>query len=546
MKCIKKIDIYYYILFLFVSNVFSEGENSNIVKQKSYTCCIPFSDAHTARYNYHKPLELDFFADSHSWLIKTGISYRYQQTFNGNVLAASMFQFNPVTAKYVLNLNNNLSGGNLAIGFGENNADSEMCLDAKINNNYVDFSFDLEKSDSNFYLHAAIPIQRAANKLNINENVKTNRKVIKGGFTPEYKDSDVANLISWQETASDEVSAVGSLSKYFFGNITGDMQERLFNKMCPCKTISEWSISDIYLQLGWNGFKRKTLEMGLYVKGVIPTSPKLDASWARYIFSPVIGNVGRSEFGIGFNSHCWIKDLEESSLRSTLDIYLAHVFGNTHVRTFDLINGPMTRYANCKIFDQNLNYQNSLVWVADLTTQCVNVCIPLKAEIILDIIYQYRNHNFNFGYDFKGSSKEQTDCCFRINKGIYGLNCQEYVQIPNPLKSATNQWITDYVTPNSNMYEVSRSDISLYRATDNEIVGIPMTLNYALNSSSIDVRSGLMGGMILNIIFGGYQYAWTDYCYEPIFAIKGSVGWSTTNNYTSEYCDIYTSFSISY
>ena len=46
----------------------------------------------------------------------------------------------------------------------------------------------------------------------------------------------------------------------------------------------------------------------------------------------------------------------------------------------------MTRYAAVKEFDSSFQYLEKLPWVADITTQCVSVNVPIKGEFILDLV----------------------------------------------------------------------------------------------------------------------------------------------------------------
>ncbi len=83
------------------------------------------------------------------------------------------------------------------------------------------------------------------------------------------------------------------------------------------------------------------------------------------------------------------------------------------------------------------------------------------------------------------------------------------------------------------MYEVSKDDISSYKDSDETIVGVAANKNNCLDAYQIDKKSGLMGVQILNIIFFGYGYIWTDNKYSPIIGIKGSFGLSPFKYFSS-------------
>jgi hypothetical protein len=531
------------ILLFFISSFFLCLKSLSVK-----TSFIPINDAHPNRYNYHKLWEIDKFSENSELLFKAEGSYRYQRSFNNDKNGLVIFGNNPIISTYQGNNGISLSGGKIGIGFGEGFANSTTFINGFINNNYIDINGDIAKINSNFYLHLAIPVERSANRLVLSESVLTNDEVIKGGFSPEYLLKDPSSMDIWQSTQSKKIKAIGSFVGYLEGKTIGDMQKRKFALLKNNCTISRWDIADVYCQIGWDGIHTKKTQSGPYFKLVIPTTQQLNFEWARYIFSPVIGNAGRWEFGVGFNGHFWMFDCDLSSFKIVFDGYLSTVFANKHVRTFDLINGPITRYAGVKVFNSDFNYQNSLMWVSDLTTQCIDVSIPLRYEIVLDFIYKYKNHRVNIGYNFKGQSSEVANCCFNFNKfANYGLCSQQYIQIPNPNKFSNNvNWVTNYITPKSGMYEISKDDISIYKDTDEVIVGVPVSKNNIIDAYSIDKKSGLMGIQILNIIFGGYEYMWTDNKYSPIVGIKGSLGFSSYKYFSSEFWDIDFYIGISY
>lgn len=547
--------VIYLILIFLIKYDFLIGNNCSscpiyFQDNQVKTLCVPISDSYPVRYFYHKLFSENDFESYCKWLFKGDISYRYQQTYNSCLLAASIFQSSPIEAIYSPEINPYLPGNYLAIGMQDGECNSNSSINAKIRNNFIDINFILTRESSNFYFMINLPIQNSFYKLCTNENVKTDSEVQIGGFAVEI-DEESPVLEDQINSPSEEINAIGSLIKYLSGDIIGDMQERNFAKLKTENCNSKWGLADIYLQLGWDCFKRKNSNLGFYLRGAIPTSQKLNNCWAEYVFSPIIGNAGRGEIDFGANGKISIFNNENDTLELFLDTYVGYVFSANHIRTFDFNNGPMTRYAGVKEFDSSFQYLEKLPWAADITTQCIPVNVPIKGEFILDLVYKLcQNHFFNFGYNFKGQSNEQTTCACSINNGLYGLSVRSYVQTPTNNETDTAIiWTNNAVTPRSNMSHLSENDKTyLSKPLNNSLLttGVIMQDDLKLTSADVNLNSGLMNGQVLNIIFAGYRYKIESICYNPELFIKGSFAISTKAHYSPEFWDILLGFSLSY
>lgn len=94
-------------------------------------------------------------------------------------------------------------------------------------------------------------------------------------------------------------------------------------------------IADITLRLGLNKMYKKCL-LDLYTQVVVPTADKPSA---EYLFEPVVGNGHHYALGAGAKFSARYKNF---TLMSDLD-YL-YLFQGTEKRSFDLYNGPWSRY----------------------------------------------------------------------------------------------------------------------------------------------------------------------------------------------------------
>jgi len=234
------------------------------------------------------------------------------------------------------------------------------------------------------------------------------------------------------------------------------MQKRQFAIVDWDSSDATWRIADCYLQLGWNGWQRETARVAFYAKFVIPTGTNLDKAWAAYTFNNVVGNGNHWEGGIGANAQIKIREKDDSLLRADLDLCVSRAIGSTQYRTFDLITGPLTRYGMTKIFntfDDLTGYTGKTIWAADATTQAINVFIPVKCEFVLNLVNQYRQHECNVGYSFKGQQAEETDSYLSTPKGnFYGFSGLCSVQTPKANTKqtyTTNEYVTNYVSPRS-------------------------------------------------------------------------------------------------
>lgn len=534
----------YFILLLVISNRLLSCLILNDDQVK--TMCLPMSDAYPMRYMYHKQYFENEFQDKDSWIVKPDFFYRYERSFNGNKIGALLFKSNPIVATYDSNISPYLSSVDAAIGMKNSNCNSSTYVNGVINNNFFTMSMTFMKIDYNWYFNFGIPVQRANYTLNLNETVNTNGLVTKGYFGVEYSKTDIPN-VGYENIASTNYPALKSLTNYLSGSLTGNMVERIYATIKPNCGITTWGLADIYCQLGYDFCKFYNGQYGFYGRVIIPTSASLSNIWAKNIFSPIIGNIGRLELDFGFNGHYYLWDCDNQFLKVVLDAYIGYIGSSSGHRTFDLNNGPMTRYSSVKVFNYNNNYDEFLIWGADLTTQCLSVYAPLKSEIVLDCIYKFCNQTLNIGYSFKGQAAERT--CFNggINKDYYyGLASRCNVQTPYLLNNNL-LWTNNMVTPLSSMYETNPLDITAVNTNGiSNVNGILMSDEYAITSNDININSGLMNTQILNIMFLGYKYISQCISWNPEFGISASIGFSTIKYYTPELWDLNFSIKLDY
>lgn len=530
-----------FIIFLIHSII---KTNNNIIKK---TCIVPLSDAYPNRYFYHTPFQYNRY-DSHKQLLcKGNCAIRYQKNYNEEEFASLLFD-NPMISDN--NNNNHYNAGVLGLGFSQDTY-SKLNTKASRNSIFIDCTIEISRVSSPYYLHIGIPIQRTEQKITIDEKVFSDGKVIKGGFIEEYQINSTANLNDWQNTPSSIIHSLNSIKSYLSGESIGNHQEALFGKVTECP-MTLWSLADLYIQIGYDAAVYKKLNFGYYLRGVIPTSPNLKTTWNKFLFFPTIGNVDRYECGIGFNGNINIKDNDSINQTIYIDFYGGYLFKNNQMRPFDLKNGFFSRYGPVKIFNQEtLSYTNKTIWAVDITTINNSIGNCFKSELVLDFVYQYYQSFFNIGYSFKSQSQEKISCANNnlpqlIDRYIYGYSPQQYVQTPNPLNTNNNNWTSQLITPESSLKKIALTDISLFKNTQDTIIGVPISENNQLLKSSINYNSGLMSLQLLNIFFIGYSYEKLKTEYNTIFSIKGAISTTANQYYTPPFFEFLISLELDY
>lgn len=489
----------YLLLFSFTFCFLNSVNSENFYDENVKSSFVPANDSMPLRYNY----SLDFLKEeSDCWNLDTSLKYRFQKSFNDKKIAAMIFGSNILNASNPSVRSNQLDNEIYSGTFGfDTDVKTNDSLKVGIKNHYIDLFFNLQIPNSNFYLNFGIPIQNNIIK------VCNDEKVYNGAVS---------------------TTTLNSLKKYLSGSTVGHMQTRKFGILKQNCSTNCWNIAGIPIQVGWNEFKRENSHLGFYLRTVLPTGSKLDSSWAKYTLTPFVGPKSW-EVDLGFNSHIDVFEKEKLNMRLDLDGYVGHIFSRKDYRTFDLKQGILTRYATAKSFDTNLNYLDKSYWVADLTTQQVNVSVPLKTELVLNSVFYNDNYEFNFGYSFKGQQKESSNCNPKIkNDFIYGLAQQI---------NSTDLSVPT-ITPYSGMFLVNYSDLNL--DGDGKVIGYgsSITTKNSLSDSDINIESGLMNSQTSNIIFGGYKHKFDFMDNDIYFGINGSVSLSSKKSFSPEMWDV--------
>lgn len=347
-------------------------------------------------------------------------------------------------------------------------------------------------------------------------------------------------------------TATEGLEGYAPGNLT-----RTYNLFKFNKCSSDWKVADLGMQLGYDFYKCDDKHFGLYIKAVVPTGTEIDKTFAKQVFSPVIGNGKHFELGAGLSAHAELWSCDENSFVVNIDGYLTHMFKKSQFRTFDKSNDPMSRYALVKQLTKTTfskpadqyGYNYVLSPLGDFNNGYVDVSVDLKGEAVLDLTYSHKNWDFGVGYNFSGQSKEKMKNCSESSTDGYYYGYKGY-SYENALifggaagdgKTNVNARSDSNVIENSGSFKNAAYKYGMtaehmdHQTKDTDVFTLP-DFN----------RSGLMEGQISNKLFAHIDYVWSDCSWTPELGVLGSISFSPNSYKTAEYWDIGAKLGFSY
>jgi len=621
------------------------------------TCLVPLSQGACIYTQYHIPFILKI-----DEVIKTDIraTYRFEQSYNGNEIAAKLFQFNPISFQgEILDGHNDIKRKNeslISTYFGmPNNANFSIYMNPSINNQIIDLQFSIGNDLVWFQLnipitHSVWQMQNAnlkgyygnkslqkygsarfstdtdgnlsakeglmkpdptndsikssaqINKILNNQNICSNSnfqdgknnlqsmqsslwkkisilsfstdptdtsKEISSNITKDITEQTIVNYASTNTAISQEnILPAPNYTIALSGYTFGDLEKRLYS----CFNLNNFSItntklgvSDLQLQLGIDAINSNQHHLGLYLKCVIPTGTKADTAWAKYNFSPFIGNGYNFEIGLGITMHKILMQNDNHLLKVYIDGFCNKILGNCQFRIFDKTNLPMSRYALIKEIIKNsinkkLEYNYNLYALADINNGVLPIEIDFNGQCMADLIYQRKGLEVGIGYMFQGQNKEYINESFKNNAlynnissnifyGFKSNSSEENINISNtPIESSppTTQWIL----PNNNIPKTNNvnyiSITSNNQVSDNKNAGAykygVLTKETSTNNlfylPDFNNRSGLMEKQIINRFFFHIDYKWLNSDLLPFFGILLAYDFGTQIYQTIKYWQV--------
>jgi hypothetical protein len=356
------------------------------------------------------------------------------------------------------------------------------------------------------------------------------------------------------------IPGANSIEQGLGGYAFGDFNQRQYNKwnFSNDASLSSFGIADLQVQCGYDIYEGDhDSRFGLYAKVVLPTGNPICKEHCEYVFSPLIGNGGHLEAGLGFNGLLSFYDKENSSFSIACDAYCMHVFSAREFHSCDKKNEPMSRYALVKelTFDSSVTdiiqadpyaYNNVLKGLGDVNANYINIEIAVHGEAMIDLIYRYKQGEIGIGYAFQGKSKEEFSSCKNectidiskfygyqqascvdsicfvpINDNVLEIDISTFSTPLNPINGVEGAYIqaktNSMVSPNGNSgaytYGVSR------QATAQDVFQFKN-----LNDSC------LMKSEILHKIFMHIDYFYDKSEWSPCVGIMGSIGFKNNCN----------------
>lgn len=364
---------------------------------------------------------------------RAAITFEYQQTFNNDRLAIKLFgtDFLSLVGSQVA-IDNICTGTQIAIcapccdliadNFGLSTMFcSTLHFKPFIKDVILDFQgyWGLDSFCPGFYIRFNAPLVYTQWQLLPKKNFTCNNCQDNTEFPPCYMSQNAVTPLSLKEALCGkqfgDLLAPWRFGKFHFG------------------PLSKFGLADIDFMIGYNFFNSSMYHFGLYSMLVIPTGNKPSP---EFIFSPVVGNTKHWELGAGVSGHILLWDFgPEQTLAAYIEGNATHMFANTQVRSFDLNNGPLSRYLLLKELNNDFVYQGLMPGI-NFVTMPVQVSVKVKADFSIKLTYSNNNFSADLGYNIYGNTHEKlsfiNNCHANINghnfviKGSEGVCCQEF------------------------------------------------------------------------------------------------------------------------
>lgn len=379
------------------------------------------------------PYEYQEYADE---LITFRPSYSYERSFHDYKIANCLFGDSTIS---LLGSNVNDGTGLLADYFGLGpDAEGSFSVSPRIQMNTLDLDLRINFETlagcylAGWYLWMYVPISAAQWDLNLDTQLTVTAPV------PTFNAGYMGTIAQGDISPTTKVAAALS-GDFLFGTMQTPWAFARFDQPCP-----QWQVkvADVALETGVELQRCINAHVNIYARMVIPTGTKIDAQYARSLFTPVIGNGHHGELGAGIDAHC---RLWNWNICKTLDAEfngrITHLFTNRQIRTFDFDgHGCMSRYMLLKEYEHNAaggySATGNLISGVNFSTRAVDVTVRVKGEAAFRLVYRNQWWTSALGYRLYGRMPEtlsqisQTACAAPAPgygfKGCAGVQTKGY------------------------------------------------------------------------------------------------------------------------
>ena len=339
-----------------------------------------------------------------------------------------------------------------------------------------------------------------------------------------------------------------------------------FGKIFGRQTLTR--AAEFQVALGWNFLRESWYHAGFALRAAAPTGNRPDA---EFLFEPIIGNGGHWELGIGLTSHVQVYSSDDDIHRLALycDANITHLFDATQKRSFDFTkNGNGSRYILLEDIaapSQNLfvgmvagdpaenQYQRRLMPAINKTTFDVKIDIAAQADIVLKLAYQYKNFEFDLGYNFYGRSKEKINRCqtfesnrfgFKGDAQIYGFGDVAEIFVPlnatqsnATIRAGQGEGNANFANMNADNPKIAFSateDLQSLTTVDANLLKIdflfPARLSdpaILLKDEDLNICGALLPHAISHKIFVHFNHAWRQHeSFTPYLGVGAAGEWA--------------------
>jgi len=248
-----------------------------------------------------------------------------------------------------------------------------------------------------------------------------------------------------------------------------------------CGTLSKGGIDDLQFMLGANIIHGSSSHLDIYLAALAPTSKKENPT---YLFAPVIGRGRHAGVGAGFNAGWEFWSCNNHSLSLLTDFTYEYLFRATEKRSFDLKNGPWSRYLQV-VSSDNLTATQPAI---NFLTQPTNVTPKSRINWWTALHHDTGRFQTEVGYNLWWKQQEQV-CLARCS------------QLPANIGIAD---ITGFATNAGFFTSASTATISegvlAPNAAPSDSVFTPLTL------SDLNLNSGREDRELTNKIYAAFGY----------------------------------------
>jgi hypothetical protein len=313
---------------------------------------------------------------------------------------------------------------------------STVNFSPSIRNFILDFGFEsnLDCIANGLYFSAHVPFVHSIWDLGMKETVSSagvQRYVTGYMGTNTIRDSVSGRMFL---TVPFERSSLAANVEEAFkgGHIFGDMLTPLKYGKIDGRQVRTM-LSDATVQLGYRFGNKPAWHAGVALVGGIPGGNQIENT---YLFEPLIGNQRHGSIGANFSAHARLwHDEDNCAATWYMDLQVLSLLKNTQLRSYDLINGPGSRYMLLAEIGTPVigllvgdggpaspnQYQGRLINAINETTLLTSIKVPWQIDFATKLSFTYKQCTLDVGYNLWARAAETIVCRTPMVNNKYGI-----------------------------------------------------------------------------------------------------------------------------